>query len=474
MPLVQLSAGARTTGGNAALTFPAPLTSGNASIVICASWASTAGAGLLSVIGSVNGAYTRAAINPTSSNFVEVWYKLGVAAGSETITLSGAPADGDRFQTARALEWSGVTAFDKWGGRATLLTDGALDYVPASAPNAVAASLVVGGFGWNDGADPAVWNMGPTETLIWSEVDPNSYTAAALAYRVASSIETSRLSLANTSVPGAANTIGAVATFSLASAPTAYVLDVTPSAVTVARPAALLAQARQLNVTRRAYAVARPSAQLARLQNLDITPRAVAVDMRPADLVLAAGSSAYTLDVEPSSVGIATPAALLSLAARLDVSPSGSVVAWAAVDMDAVEETIAYVLDVAPLAVVSTWPAASASLAARLDVAPAAVAVASPATLLALARVLDLLPLDVLVALSDAAAGVALGLDVEPFAVAVDPVPADIVYTDSGIVTPTDWIRYTIGAEVRAYTIPGETRTAVIPAERRTWSITRG
>lgn len=306
MALVQLSGGASTTGSNAVLTFAAPLTAGSASIVVCASWDGGTGLGLASVTGSVNGAYTRAAINPATANFVEVWYRLGVAAGSETITLTSTAADGNRYQTARAMEWSGVEALEAASGATPISRNTLGDdwYVRARFSNSTANNLVVGGFAWNSGIAPAVWNIYPDETMLWSEADPSSFTAAALVYKTVSVIETSQSRLLDTTVPNYPDIVGAVATFRLSAAPVAHVLEVEPAAHVITAADVTLSVKRALSFNAVSYALTAAAITLQVKRRLNIDAASYTLDAPAVALSVASGPAARVLDIEPADYAL--------------------------------------------------------------------------------------------------------------------------------------------------------------------------
>lgn len=190
--------GAATT---TSVAFPSALLANSAIIVIAANYTGTVNAS-----GSTNGALTAALRGGSGNNFGAIFYKEGVPAGAETITVSG----GD-YISGVALEVTGLltaSSLDKTGtSTATTVT--------ASAANSQADELAIVNFVSNGGGTNINIAV-PTSGYVTDDRqnDAEASTGYIGAHKIVSASETSSASMTGSNSTG--QWVGLIATFKAA------------------------------------------------------------------------------------------------------------------------------------------------------------------------------------------------------------------------------------------------------------------
>ena len=131
--------------GGTTLAFTGPSVGGsNRIVVVGVAWFSLSGVVVDTVVGSVNGSYTKvpssAAASPDTFVHSELWYFLNPAIGAETITITLSGSDG---KTAGAISMTGVHQTTPLG---TAATNGGSSTGPTVDVIGASDDLIVDGF----------------------------------------------------------------------------------------------------------------------------------------------------------------------------------------------------------------------------------------------------------------------------------------------------------------------------------------
>lgn len=172
-----------TSGSNATVDLPSG-NSGDLAAFIGGNYPS----GFDSVIGSVNGAYTKAVgYIDEDNNSAEIWYFPNASASTETLTITPTVPT-DIYISGRACRFSGIATsspLDQTG------TSNGSTSVTASGANTQASELVLMLGVADVGSSSFGFTTPSGYTQLGVEQDSNSYTGFIAAYKVVSATETS-------------------------------------------------------------------------------------------------------------------------------------------------------------------------------------------------------------------------------------------------------------------------------------------